>query len=471
MDFCNASTDHTLKILDDGDYAPDWVRFEHIARRVRALYTRGDGDLNDDNDALGLICTRYSDSSIFPNLRALIYYMPRPSCALLMRRLYASRTLLFVDTREDDSSLGETLTILSDACPEIIHLHALQLTCLDEAGHRALAKFNNLHTAKFGRIDNALFRHLGTLPRLRLLYGSFVVDDPDMDTRAPFPALQELFVVDHDDYTDFLSALPYISSRSVALLSVQVRLELTEDVLEYLEEICTSPALAHLRSLELVAHITFNQWDNPEEPFEGVIFADVLRVLQRLRELTAITVVVAFATSTVAGFSVEDRDLRCIAETWPNLARLEIGHIIQNDDWPGGPEGIGRPSLNAVVSLAERCRRLEAVNVEFESVDARALENLEARAAACSVPQMALRQIIVGPGVTDFCQKLRVVDPARVAKALQKLFPNVVGGLEIVGGGVEEGLEAVKYRGWKPSEMKTDMFHLIKALEDLRVDG
>ena len=54
MDFCNASTDHTLKILDDGDYAPDWVRFEHIARRVRALYTRGDGDLNDDNDVTEL---------------------------------------------------------------------------------------------------------------------------------------------------------------------------------------------------------------------------------------------------------------------------------------------------------------------------------------------------------------------------------------------------------------------------------
>ena len=127
--------------------------------------------------------------------------------------------------------------------------------------------------------------------------------------------------------------------------------------------------------------------------------------------------------------------------------------------------------MGAVVSLAERCRRLEAVNVEFESVDARALEKLEARAAACSVQQMTLHQIIVGPGVTDFCQKLRLVDSARVAKALRKLFPNVVGGLEIVGGGVEEGVEAVKYRGWKPNEMKTDMFHLMKALEDLHLDG
>ncbi|KAM5545266.1 hypothetical protein V8D89_001377 [Ganoderma adspersum] len=456
---------------DDGDYTPDWVRFEHIARRVRALYTESDGGLSNGDSTLGLICARYHDIPIFPNLRALICYVPRPPCALLMRRLYASPTLLFVDTREGDSTLGESLTIVSDACPEIIHLHALLLTRLDEDGHRAVAKFNNLHTAKFGRIDNPLFRHLGTLPRLRMLYGSFVVSDPEMGTDAPFPALQELFVVDDDDDTDFLGALPYISSRSLALLSIRVRVELTEDMLEYLEEICASPPLAHLRSVELVAHITFNQWDNPDEPFEGVVFADVLRALQPLRELTAITVVVAFATSTVAGFSVEDRDLRSIAETWPDLARLEIGHIIEHDDWPGGPEGIGRPSLGAVVSLAECCRTLEAVNVEFESVDVRALEKLEARAAARSAPQTALRQIVVGPGVTDFCQKLRLADPVRMAAALRKLFPNVVGGLEIIEGGTAEGCEAVRYRGWNPSEMKTDMFYLMKALEDSHLYG
>ncbi len=231
-------------------------------------------------------------------------------------------------------------------------------------------------------------------------------------------------------------------------------------------------ARAPARELDLAIHMSFNQWDDEDEPFEGVAFADVLPPLQRLRALTVLTIVVGFTTSTVAGFGVEDADLRAIAATWPGLVRLEIGHSIDHDDWPGGPEGISRPSLGAVVALAERCRELVALNVEFGSVDARALERLEARAAACAAPQTELRQFVEGPGVTGFCQKLRLTDPARVAAALRKLFPNVVSGLEMVPGGVEElGAKAVRYRGWDQDDMNTDMFRLMKALEHSHLDA
>ena len=71
------------------------------------------------------------------------------------------------------------------------------------------------------------------------------------------------------------------------------------------------------------------------------------------------------------------------------------------------------------------------------------------------------------------CQKLRLVDPARVAKALRRLFSNIESGLELVGGGnmEEDRPEAVRYRNWSAGEMNTDMFRLMKALEDSLLGG
>lgn len=42
--------------------------------------------------------------------------------------------------------------------------------------------------------------------------------------------------------------------------------------------------------------------------------------------------------------------------------------------------GVGRPSLSAVVSLEERCRKLEGLGIEFENVGQRELAQLEKRA-------------------------------------------------------------------------------------------
>ncbi|PIL26747.1 hypothetical protein GSI_11161 [Ganoderma sinense ZZ0214-1] len=474
------------RISASEDCAYDWVRFEHIARRVRALYTKGNNSLSDGDDTLKLICARYVDCAIFPNLRVLVHGKYQPLDGLLLRRLCASPALLFVDTWERDATIGESLAIISDAHPGLAHLHMLHLTCLDEDGNRAFAKFNNLHTAKFRHIDNALFIHLATLPRLKMLSGAFTVSKPEMDTETAFPALQEL-VVDDLDYENsgdvfFLAALPYISSPSLTLFSIRVVVHPGEDLLGYLEELCAAPLLAHLREFDLSIHIGSDRlYENQEEPdeedeedetAESVDFAGVLCRLQDMRELKAITV---FVASMVPEFSLQDRHLEAIAETWPELVRLEIGYSFQDVGFTrwDGPQRISWPSLGAIVSLAERCRKLEAIDVEFESVDARALEELEARAAVCEAPQTALRQIIVGPGVTDFCKKLSLTDPARVAAALRKLFPNLEGGkLEVIGGDSEEGSDLiVRYRLWDPSDTETDMFRLMKALEDAHLDG
>ena len=245
-------------------------------------------------------------------------------------------------------------------------------------------------------------------------------------------------------------------------------------MLEYLDEMCASPALARLHHFDLSLNFGFNRWDHTDEPFEGFALAGVLPFLRRLRELETVTIYVGFATSTVAGFGVEDGDLDAVGSAWPNLVSLTLGHSIDDDDRPGGPEGIGRPALGAVASLAERCRKMEVLDVEFDGVDARARWRSSRRARPPALRRRRGCGAFFLEGAhrrTDLCQKLRLADPARVAAALRKLFPNVESRLEMVGGGgTEEDPEAVKYRNWSAAEMRTDMFRLMKALKDSHLD-
>ena len=256
------------------------MRFEHLSRRVRVLFA-GRG-LSCDDDMLALIRSRYNGSPFFPNLRALFCGYETLDAALLTG-LCASPALVFITTRENESTLGKSLSVISNVCPKVVHLHVHTFAHLDEGCHRALVKFNNLHTAHFERIDNTLFRHLGTLPNLRKLHGTFAISNPDMGTKAAFPVLQELNIRNEEDNADFLLVLPFISSRSLAFLSLHIELVFTEEMLEYLDELCASPALARLRHFDLSLNFTFNQWDYPEEPFEGFTFTNVLPFLQRLR--------------------------------------------------------------------------------------------------------------------------------------------------------------------------------------------
>ncbi|KAI1781929.1 hypothetical protein LXA43DRAFT_1154649 [Ganoderma leucocontextum] len=448
-----------------------WDRFEQIARRIRAFCcwtSTGRGD--EDIDILSPICSHYDGHPIFPNLRVLSVrgcVHGAPWLAFL-RAVCASPTLVLCTIAgEHDITVPESLAIISDAHPELTHLKAPSLWRFDEESHRALAKFSNLQTASFTVIDATLLRHLAALPNLRMLRGRLAISKPTMDIQGAFPALRELSTKDMDARTDFLAVLPLISSRSLARLSLRISVPLTENMLEYLDEMCSSPALAQLRELDLYVEIEFNQFENQDEPFEGVRVADVLAPLKRLPALRDILVVFNFPTSTVATFDMNDQDLDTVASAWPDLARVKVGH--KHDDWNGGPLVISRPSLSAVVSLAERCRKLERVDVEFECVDASELARLEARAAdACASPQTELRRIVFDPD-TGFCQQLRVADPSRLVAALRKTFPNLTSGLEMLQEETWEG--SVRYRDWYPDDMKTDAFRLLKALDDLHLDG
>ncbi|KAI1782297.1 hypothetical protein LXA43DRAFT_1087570 [Ganoderma leucocontextum] len=249
------------------------------------------------------------------------------------------------------------------------------------------------------------------------------------------------------------------------------RLMLTvEDMLEHLDGMCSSFTLAQLSKLDLSIHINGIDIELLDGPFD---FMDVLRSLKRLRALRDISVVIEFDSFAEAAFNVNNGDTDTIASAWPDLAHVKVSHSIDCDD-PNDPNDepwnfISRPSFSAIVSLAERCRKLQSLDIEFEDVSVDELARLEAHADACASPQTALRRIVFGPD-TDFRQNLRLADPSRLAAVLQKLFPNLKGGLEMLQEETGEGL--ARDRGWQPNEMEMDTFRLLRALgSEVHVDG
>ena len=116
-----------------------------------------------------------------------------------------------------------------------------------------------------------------------------------MDMRGAFPALQEISTQDMDQEArrHFLAVLPYISSRSLTHLSLRTSVPRTEDMVQYLNDLSTSPATAQLRQLTLCVDIEFNEIDNEGEVPDGVSLAsDVLAPLKPLSALTDIAFVV-----------------------------------------------------------------------------------------------------------------------------------------------------------------------------------
>ncbi|PIL28009.1 hypothetical protein GSI_09860 [Ganoderma sinense ZZ0214-1] len=231
---------------------------------------------------------------------------------------------------------------------------------------------------------------------------------------------------------------------------------------QYLDELCLSPSVAHLRKLDLHVDIDFNQHDNvnDDEPFKGVNFtSDILAPLVRLSALTDISVDIFFRTSTIT-FVMGDEDLDSIASAWPDLARAKFSHTIENDDHPWG---VRTPSFSAVVALAERCRKLESGEVALGNVDA---------------DELAL---VFDPDTSEsFCEVLSLEDPKRLAAALRRLFPNLRSELDsevvevpalVQGKPGELGpSDSEVYRGWR-HYMDTDVFRLLRALDEVDLDG
>ena len=456
-----------MKISDTGGPSVDWVRFEHLARYIRALSYPSEAII--DDDTIHLLCSRHLHRPILPNLRVLSWTAagqgPGDRDIALLESLSSSPALCRVCVDDDRK---EALDVLLVNCPDIMHLrYAGRLTEL--ASTRSVVGFKGLRTVKFSHIEDELFRQLGSLPNLRVLEGALALSETLDLPDSSFPVLEELWINNRFDDTSSLTSLSLISSKTLAILSIEIPLPFTDALLEFLDKLCTKSALKALRKLDFTAEIEFDPFDNEDdEVFEGVVFGDVLRRLTRLPTLEDVSFVVQFTTSAIAAFDVDDADMDRIASAWPNLRRLTVMRICRNNDWEGEACGVSRPSLSAIISLATRCRQLEMLYIEFESVKMDELERLEARALECINPQRALREIMLEP-FSNYHNTLRLTDPVRLAAALRAIFPDLTGGL---GEPLEdEAGELLRHGPWKPTEFDTDAFRLLKTLEETHLSA
>ena len=235
----------------------------------------------------------------------------------------------------------------------------------------------------------------------------------------------------------------------------------------------TIRAMVLLRKLQFSVDVKMGpeRLDSKGQPFKGVVFGDVLRRLNCLSRLQDINFGIEFDFLTITNFDVNDADMETIATAWPNLHNLTIVQTSWGFDL-SDPLACGirisRPSLSAMVSLAERCRKLEEFCVEFEDVKLAEVERLEARAEACTEPQTTLRRIVI-ESLSDFCLMLLVDDPDRLAIVLRRLFPNLSGGvgpqLEPLPG------EPVRFLNWQTDDIECDAFHLLAALDGIQLDA
>ena len=197
--------------------------------------------------------------------------------------------------------------------------------------------------------------------------------------------------------------------KSLTVLSFSIFTESTEGLRAHLEGAFSSSSSALAQLQELTMRIEVNrvplfgilvpQWaDQTPEEDDPVSFADVLPFLKRLPTLTHISLAVKFLTphtSTRAlSFDVCNDDLRAVAATWPRLVRLALVHAapsrtqslsLSSASVSGGATPTAKwPPLSALVALAERCRGLETVDVEFAIVGTAELARLESRTGAAA---------------------------------------------------------------------------------------
>lgn len=133
--------------------------------------------------------------------------------------------------------------------------------------------------------------------------------------------------------------------------------------------------------------------------------------------------------------SISDADVARMARSWPHLQRIAIAYTLvpfeptEPPIWdPYGPK-VARPSLSALVDLAERCLALYYCDIPAASMSEEELVTLEAHAAAAEAEnrprQTNLRSLILAYRM--YCDHFRLPDADRVARALLVLLPSLHG--------------------------------------------
>ncbi|KAI0737212.1 hypothetical protein C8Q80DRAFT_1276577 [Daedaleopsis nitida] len=347
----------------------EWIRFEHVAMRVRSLALFKDTRLRPE--VVQAIVTRYDGHGppLFPNLQILSW--TDSSGDLLWRRMFqialqsVPRCLTYTCSDSLSSSMSDLdLSIAADVAPTVPHI-VFDMRRIYTRANPYLLKFVHLRFLKLKCYlhNRELMEHIASLPHLE-----------PFTCVGVYPGVRDF---DPINYGSLTAGFP--SLRQLTLWEGASSFTAKTKSTPFINEMCPLPAIQRVKKLSLnIVTERYFEFDPPVEETEGsrdIPFVTLAEPFSRLHNMEDFS----FFSSRWR-FAVSDGDLSQLADAWPRLATLKIwsSHLRRDRSWTILPPfPLVRPSLYGAIRLAERCPGLEFAKVDLSGVtdeEARSLE-------------------------------------------------------------------------------------------------
>ena len=287
---------------------------------------------------------------------------------------------------------------------------------------------------------------LNSLVRLEYLQVTFrdnseLNDNLQPPLSAKFPMLHIL----HIDSSRMHTPHQLISSLTTPLTRVHAHITggcYYSEIAQLMNALCAPRNVASLRTLTLSFAIIDQRPDSSAEHSRPGSFLELVEPLLRLHSLTSLAVHASIqpwggiqhdSTESVHAqhkpLAIDDFSTDTMARAWPCLRQLALTHASGFLKYSVAPFDISivRPSIGALVKLAQECPALEALTMHVADVDQSGLESLEEQVEAGCGQQTALLDIHLEGDRSVNPDDLHLVDIDRLATVLHRLFPRLRG--------------------------------------------
>ncbi len=456
-----------MQYVEGETTAVEWAQFERLVARVRCLVFDVRPEIAPSTVNLLKVRWEARAEPLFPNLSILEWPdSSNDTQQQLLQVLCATQTLSSFVIKHGfryDTILPSTdLSSIAGSSPSLAHLHTKAYWQV--SWYAPLTTFHNLRSIRMQSVSPAFYRHLGSLPFLGYVRTYVLPVEGQREMSPPpsyrgFPCLRSIEIPDRTSVppSTLVDMLLPITSPSLISLVLGVQATRPSDVLSFLEFACSLDTLRSLRRFHFMVERTGDRLPEPA----AYTFSDMFNSLSKLRSLEVVTI-----QACTAAIELTDADVAQLPAAWPQLTsfsvtRSSLGADAMSSSRGGAP--VARPSLIALVGLAQALSSLEELDVEIADVPDTELAHLEG-CAGSRQPQMALTGIAFAHH--GYRKDLKLPDVERLGHVLHKMFPNLRGLGER---SVVDGM--TRYVGWAEDELQKDVFRLLAKLEELRVAG
>lgn len=474
------------QVLEREPSPAEWERWKVCVRRVRCINLKSTRAAFFDEPFIPLLLHASAGVPILPSVQSIAFNEPRGNSvqSQLLRALVGpalSTISVYNATPHAYSThILDDMEAISRSCDNIQRMR-IYSEAISLSQNWPAIRFSRLRMLYFDCVSwfpcRSMTSQLGALQELEELDLSYefsssnaqsmaALDDPSLTVTNAFRALRKL----HLTASTFQAGQIISSISSTSLQEVRISTYqpvFRADVIPFIQTFPWARNASSLRRLDLS---NTTNWDtlntSPGDPFYAAFF-DMFAPLVDLHALEYLEI---SCWSRV--LSISDADVARMARAWPRLHRIVIAYSVvpfepaEPPTWdPYGPQ-VARPSLLALVELAERCPALFYCEIPAADVSESELVALEARAAeAHGRPrQTSLRSLLPARGA--HCDHFTLFDVDRVARALLALFSSLYGvGRATRRPSIESGRPS-RY-SWSGQQRDSDGFRLLERLFEL----